>query len=70
MRVHFSPTEPTGGVTRQNSASNRELIAEGLNAAQLKQLLIGLKTSGRINGIGTPSREEVVNPRPDRKSVV
>jgi hypothetical protein len=41
----------------------RELIAEGLNAEQVKQVLNLLKASGKINGIGTPSRDEIISPK-------
>jgi len=51
----------TSGADNKNKPK-RELIAEGLNAEQVKQVLNRLKASGKINGIGTPSRDEIISP--------
>ena len=63
-----SPKKETGRVGKstgspQSKGPTTELVAEGLDASQIKQLLTQLKSTGKINGIGTPSREEMVNPQ-------
>ena len=46
------------------------VIAEGLDAAQCRLLLASLVQERFINCIGTPSREEVVNPKPAQSGVL
>jgi hypothetical protein len=43
--------------------SGTHILAEGMSREQTSQLLAALIHAGKINGIGTPSRDEIINPK-------